>query len=68
LRLTTHFCVVLGLRMSGTVPALALHAFRVCAVTSPSIYIGPELLFAISVESISVGVEDLGLLLGAISY
>ena len=57
MRLTTHLCVVLGLRMSGAVPALALHAFRVCAVNSPFIYIGPELLFAIFVESISVGVE-----------
>jgi hypothetical protein len=54
--------------MSGAVPALTLHAFRVCALTSPFIYIGPELLFAIFVESISVGVEDLGLFLGAISY
>jgi len=52
--------------MSGAVPALALHAFMVCAVTSAFIYI--ELLFAIFVKSISAGVEDLGLLLGAISY
>jgi len=65
-RLTTHLCVVLGLRISGAVPALALHAFMVCAVTSPFICL--ELLFAIFVESISAGVEDLGLLLGAISY
>jgi hypothetical protein len=54
--------------MSRAVPALALHAFRVCALTSPFTYIGPELLFAIFVESISVGVEDLGLLLGEVSY
>jgi hypothetical protein len=43
--------------MSGAVPALALHAFMLCAVTSP-----------IFVESIPASVEDLGLLLGAISY
>lgn len=68
MRLTTHHCIVLGLRMSGAVLAPALHAFMVCTLTSPVIYIGPELLLATFVESISVGVEDLGLFLGVISY
>jgi hypothetical protein len=55
--------------MSGAVSALALHAFMVYVVTpSPFIHIGPELLFAIFVISISVGVEDSGLLLDAFSY
>lgn len=55
--------------MIGAVYALVLHAFMVCAVTSsPFIHIGPEPLFAIFVESISVGVEDSGLLLDAFSY
>jgi hypothetical protein len=54
--------------MSGAVLAPALHAFMVCTLTSPVIYIGPELLLATFVESISVGVEDLGLFLGVISY
>jgi hypothetical protein len=59
MRLTTHLCVVAGLRMSGAVPALALHTFMVWALTtSPFIYIGTALLFAIFVESISVDVEE----------